>query len=147
MIRNQPLKGVVAVYPVMVPKIWRDYWSLARAIAGDDEEMVTLYEPGTALSCGDGRIAVDTRKSILICWRLGEHLISGRPVMRSTIMSSPAIPLFIGAFIDGLDVAAAGFKRVKPKMTGRPGYAPGDLLKFSIYGYLNSVRSSFWYWI
>jgi transposase len=57
-------------------------------------------------------------------------------------MSSPAIPLFIGAFIDGLDVAAAGLKRVKPKMTGRPGYAPGDLLKFSIYGYLNRVRSS-----
>jgi hypothetical protein len=22
-----------------------------------------------------------------------------------------------------------------------------DLLKFSIYGYLNRVRSSFWYWI
>jgi transposase len=57
-------------------------------------------------------------------------------------MSSPEITLFIGAFIDGLDVAAAGFKRVKPKMTGRPGYAPGDLLKFSIYGYLNRVRSS-----
>ena len=26
--------------------------------------------------------------------------------------------------------------------TGRPGYAPGDLLKLYIYGYLNRVRSS-----
>jgi transposase len=28
------------------------------------------------------------------------------------------------------------------KATGRPGYAPGDLLKLYIYGYLNRVRSS-----
>ena len=27
-------------------------------------------------------------------------------------------------------------------MTGRPAYAPGDLLKLYIYGYLNRVRSS-----
>ena len=27
-------------------------------------------------------------------------------------------------------------------MTGRPGYAPSDLLKLYIYGYLNHVRSS-----
>jgi transposase len=27
-------------------------------------------------------------------------------------------------------------------MTGRPGYAPRDLLKLYIYGYLNRVRSS-----
>jgi transposase len=32
--------------------------------------------------------------------------------------------------------------RVEPKATGRPGYAPGDLLKLYIYGYLNLVRSS-----
>jgi hypothetical protein len=31
--------------------------------------------------------------------------------------------------------AAAGFIRVAPKATGRPGYAPGDLLKLYIYGY------------
>src|ERR1022692_2827496 len=49
---------------------------------------------------------------------------------------------FIDAFVDGLDLAAAGFKRVTPKVTGRPGYAPGDLLKLYIYGYLNWVRSS-----
>ena len=49
---------------------------------------------------------------------------------------------FIDAFVDGLDLAAAGFARVTPKATGRPGYAPGDLLKLYIYGYLNRVRSS-----
>src|SRR5271155_5071205 len=49
---------------------------------------------------------------------------------------------FIDAFVDGLDLAAAGFGRVEAKATGRPGYAPGDLLKLYIYGYLNRVRSS-----
>jgi hypothetical protein len=39
---------------------------------------------------------------------------------------------FIDAFVDGLDLAAAGFKRVTPKVTGRPGYAPGDLLTTSM---------------
>jgi transposase len=49
---------------------------------------------------------------------------------------------FIDAFVDGLDLAAAGFARVEAKGTGRPGYAPGDLLKLYVYGYLNRVRSS-----
>jgi transposase len=49
---------------------------------------------------------------------------------------------FIDAFVDELDLAAAGFVRVEPKATGRPGYAPADLLKLYIYGYLNRVRSS-----
>ncbi|MCW6512860.1 IS1182 family transposase [Lichenifustis flavocetrariae] len=49
---------------------------------------------------------------------------------------------FIEAFVDGLDLAAAGFARVLPKATGRPGYDPADLLKLYVYGYLNRVRSS-----
>ena len=49
---------------------------------------------------------------------------------------------FIDAFVDEFDLAAAGFARVTPEKTGRPGYAPGDLLKLYIYGYLNRVRSS-----
>src|SRR2546423_816050 len=49
---------------------------------------------------------------------------------------------FIDAFVDQLDLAAAGFIRVAPKSTGRPGYAPGDMLKLYIYGYLNRIRSS-----
>jgi transposase len=49
---------------------------------------------------------------------------------------------FIEAFVDGLDLNAAGFIRVAPKRTGRPGYDPADLLKLYIYGYLNRIRSS-----
>ena len=49
---------------------------------------------------------------------------------------------FIDAFVNGLDLEAAGFQRVHPKVTGRPGYNPSDLLKFYIYGYLNRIRSS-----
>src|SRR3954454_3467351 len=49
---------------------------------------------------------------------------------------------FLEAFVDGLDLEAAGFARGVPKTTGRPGYAPADLLKLYIYGYLNRVRSS-----
>ena len=49
---------------------------------------------------------------------------------------------FIEAFVDGLDLAALGFIGTVAKATGRPGYAPADLLKLYIYGYLNRVRSS-----
>jgi transposase len=42
----------------------------------------------------------------------------------------------------GLDLVEASFARVRSEATGRPGYAPGDLLKLYIYGYLNRVRSS-----
>ena len=49
---------------------------------------------------------------------------------------------FIEAFVDQLDLKAAGFARVDAKVTGRPGYDPADLLKLYIYGYLNRVRSS-----
>ena len=49
---------------------------------------------------------------------------------------------FLEEFVDGLDLAAAGFARSTPKVVGRPGYAPGDLLKLYLYGYLNRVRSS-----
>lgn len=49
---------------------------------------------------------------------------------------------FIEAFVDGLDLVAAGFVRVAAKETGRPGYDPADLLKLCVYGYINRVRSS-----
>ena len=47
---------------------------------------------------------------------------------------------FIDAFVDGLDLAEAGFERVRPKSTGRPGYDPADLLKLYVYGCLNRIR-------
>ncbi|WP_230484000.1 IS1182 family transposase [Sphingomonas sp. Leaf21] len=49
---------------------------------------------------------------------------------------------FIDAFVDDLDLGAAGFQRARPKATGRPGYDPADMLKLYLYGYLNRVRSS-----
>ena len=36
---------------------------------------------------------------------------------------------FIEAFVDQCDLQEAGFRRVQPKDTGRPGYDPADLLK------------------
>src|SRR5260221_13606713 len=49
---------------------------------------------------------------------------------------------FIDAFVDGLNLAGLGFGGTVPKATGCPGYAPAELLKLYIYGYLNRVRSS-----
>ena len=49
---------------------------------------------------------------------------------------------FIDAFVDSLDLEAAGFERTMPAATGRPPYNPKDLLKLYIYGYLNRIRSS-----
>lgn len=48
----------------------------------------------------------------------------------------------IDAFIDTLDLAELGFSKVAAAATGRPPYAPADLLKLYVYGYLNQVRSS-----
>ncbi|WP_426232157.1 transposase [Pararhizobium sp. DWP3-4] len=48
----------------------------------------------------------------------------------------------IEAFVDSIDLVAAGFSRVTARETGRPGYDPADLLKLYLYGYLNRVRSS-----
>lgn len=39
---------------------------------------------------------------------------------------------FIDAFVDALDMQAAGFGRVQPKPTGRPGYDTADLPKCSV---------------
>ena len=50
----------------------------------------------------------------------------------------------IDAFVNSLDIEAMGF-RIKEKQktaAGPPEYAPSDLLKIYIYGYLNRVRSS-----
>src|ERR1700712_838667 len=72
----------------------------------------------------------DRSRTLLLPESLDEYVGQDNPVR------------FIDASIDGLALTAAGFTRVKPKTTGRPGYAPKDLLKLYIYGYLNRVRSS-----
>ncbi len=49
---------------------------------------------------------------------------------------------FIDAFVDQLDLQGLGFQRAVANPLGRPAYAPGDLLKLYLYGYLNRIRSS-----
>lgn len=49
---------------------------------------------------------------------------------------------FLDAFVEQLDLKAAGFARAALPETGRPPYAPGDLPRLYLYGYLNRVRSS-----
>src|SRR6201994_3291061 len=73
------------------------------------------------------------------------HDRSPTPLLPESLDDSvgPENPVrFIDAFVDGLDLTATGVIRVAPKVTGRPGYAPKDLLKLYVYGYLNRVRSS-----
>ncbi|MGH6712418.1 MAG: MFS transporter, partial [Bradyrhizobium sp.] len=48
----------------------------------------------------------------------------------------------IDAFVEGLDLEELGFSKVAAEETGRPPYAPCDLLKLYIYGYLHRVRAS-----
>lgn len=48
----------------------------------------------------------------------------------------------IDAFVETLDLAKLGFSKVVAEDMGRPCYAPGDLLKLYIYGYLHRVRAS-----
>jgi transposase len=48
----------------------------------------------------------------------------------------------IDAFVDSLDLRKLDFARVETAATGRPPYAPGDLLKLYVYGYMNQMRSS-----
>lgn len=48
----------------------------------------------------------------------------------------------IDAYVDGLDLGENGFKRTNATAVGHPSYAPGDMLKLYLYGYMNRIRSS-----
>jgi hypothetical protein len=48
----------------------------------------------------------------------------------------------IDALVNKLDLAALGFSKAMTKDTGRKPYAPGDLLKPYVYGYINQVNTS-----
>jgi transposase len=61
--------------------------------------------------------------------RLDDYIAAANPVR------------FLDAFVDALDLAACGFRRAVPAATGRPGYAPGALLKLYLYGHLSRLRS------
>src|SRR5258706_16272519 len=64
------------------------------------------------------------------------------PEVLDEVVSIDAPVRVIDAFVDTLDLAALGFSKVAAEEMGRPPYAPGDLLKLYVYGYLNRVRSS-----
>ena len=48
----------------------------------------------------------------------------------------------IDAFVETLELKKLGFSKVAAEEMGRPPYAPGDLLKLYIYGYLHRIRAS-----
>ena len=48
----------------------------------------------------------------------------------------------IDAYAARLDMVALGFRKSQPKTTGRPPYAPDDLLRLYLYGYWQRIRSS-----
>ena len=48
----------------------------------------------------------------------------------------------IDAYVERQDMAALGFAKSQPQDTGRPPYAPDDLLRLYIYGYWQRIRSS-----
>jgi transposase len=73
---------------------------------------------------------VDRQQKLLLPESLDEYVEPEHPVR------------FIEAFVESLDVKECGFGRSVPAATGRPPYAPADLLKLYLWGYLNRVRSS-----
>src|SRR5258708_31893529 len=48
----------------------------------------------------------------------------------------------IDAFVAGLELEKLEFSKAVAEEMGRPPYAPGDLLKLYVYGYLHRVRAS-----
>jgi transposase len=57
-------------------------------------------------------------------------------------VSAHALVRVIDRYVRALDLAVLGFAKSMPAATGRPGYAPDDLLALYLYGYWNQVRSS-----
>jgi transposase len=73
---------------------------------------------------------VDRNQTMLLPETLEDYIAADHPVR------------FIDAFIDGLNLSQCGFGRTQPAATGRPPFAPGDLLKLYLWGYLNRTCSS-----
>jgi transposase len=69
-------------------------------------------------------------EEILFPERLDDYMAEEHPVR------------FIDAFVDHLNLTTLGFQRATPAATGRPAYAPADLLQLYIYGSLYRLRSS-----
>ena len=64
------------------------------------------------------------------------------PAAVEDYVASDSVARLIDAYVAGLDFRAAGLPTACAADTGRPGYAPDDLLRLYLYGYWNRVRSS-----
>jgi transposase len=64
------------------------------------------------------------------------------PAAVEDYVGADTLPRVIEGFVNVLNLGALGFVRSEPAHTGRPGYAPDDLLKLYLYGYWNKLRSS-----
>ena len=72
----------------------------------------------------------DRHQTLLLPERLEDYIAADNPVR------------FLDAFVASLDLRALGFAKATVQNTGRPPYAPADLLRLYLYGYLHRVRSS-----
>ena len=64
------------------------------------------------------------------------------PAAVEDYVSAHSVVRVIDEYVNGLDVVALGFDKSVAAPTGRPSYAPDDLLRLYLYGYWNRVRSS-----
>jgi transposase len=64
------------------------------------------------------------------------------PMCLDDYIDADSICRVIAAYVGTLDMVALGFKYAKTKDTGRPPYAPANMLMLYLYGYLNRIRSS-----
>jgi transposase len=64
------------------------------------------------------------------------------PETLDELIAADAPVRVVDAFVGMLNLQELGFSKAAPQRTGRPSYAPADLLKLYLYGYLNRVRSS-----
>jgi transposase len=64
------------------------------------------------------------------------------PLSVEDFVGADTLPRVIDAYVNGQNLQALGFTGCVPANTGRPGYAPDDLFKLYLYGYINRIRSS-----
>lgn len=64
------------------------------------------------------------------------------PTMLDELVAADALVRVIDAWVESLDMQDLGFQKAQAKGMGRSPYAPADLLKLYLCGYLNAIRSS-----
>ena len=64
------------------------------------------------------------------------------PAAVEDYVAAHSVVRVVDEYVGGLDMVALGFDKSLSAQTGRPAYAPDDLLRLYLYGYWNRVRSS-----